>query len=591
MKNYDNKNVIGGSIFLSVTVCLFAPFEMYISNKDEMWFKLSAFWWMPVVLCMLAIIGSCAIGFLFKGVAKRIYAALLFTTALCVYIQGNFLNIDLGVMNGGAIVWSEYFFQVMIRLTVWILIIAAGIALSVFKKDIFQKVSFAISFFLTAVQTVTLLVLLIPTILEGDYTTGTYTFVSEEGLYEMGKEENVIFFCLDMFDDSYFKAIFEEEPEIAEEFEGFTYFSNFTGTYSTTNYSLPLLLTGKTYLNEGPAREWNNLRAEEGTYVDEFINNGYKLGIYSENTYLLPERYVTGADNYVEAPLYITNRLHFAYDLYQLVACKYLPDIVKPFIWMDGTEFNYWKGWKSDYRAYDGLNASFRDGILDNGISIADSAKQFKFIHLWGSHYPYSIDENANDVETGGGVSDIQCARGVIRMVQWYIEEMKKNGSYDNAVIVITADHGYYWDGVLTNPLCLVKPRNATGNMKVNNAPVCQVDLPATIVDLCNINSDVDYGKSMFEYDESEERDRYFYQYYLQEKNSDMKWRLIEYRIDSANNLRESFHLTDVEYTIDGSKIEHAKYCQTCNGEYNDEEAEQMDPPRVVHVKRNNYPE
>ena len=592
MKNHDNKNVISGSVFLSVTVCLFAPYEMYISNKDEMWFKLSTFWWMPVLFCLLTILCSCAVGFALKNVAKRIYTTLLFAIALCIYIQGNFLNIDLGVMNGGAIVWSGYTFRVMIRLMVWILIIAVSIILSIYKKDIFQKAAYAISFFLTAVQAVTLVILLVPVILEGgDYTTGIYTFMSDKGLYEVGKEENVIVFCVDMFDDRYFKAIYDEEPEIADDFEGFTYFSNFTGTYSTTMYSLEHLLTGKIYLNEGPIGEWYNLRAAEGTYVDEFINSGYDLEIYSEKFSYFPLYYTKAADNYVEAPLYITNRLHFAFDLYQLVACKYLPDIIKPFIWMDGSEFNNWKGWQEvDDQAYDGRNAAFRDGTLTNGVSLSDSDKQFKFIHITGCHYPYTIDENANDVEPDS-VSAIQCARGSIRMVQWYMDEMKKNGSYDNAVIVITADHGYYWDGTLTSPVCLVKPRNATGTMQINSAPVCQVDLPATLVDLCGINSDVDYGKSVFEYDENEERERYYYQYYLTERGSDGRMRLIEYSIDSANNSRESFQLTDVEYTVNGNKIEHAKYCQVCSGEYSDAEAEQTDSPRVVHFKRDNYPE
>lgn len=590
MKKNDKNDIISVSLFLCVTIFLFAPFEMYISNKDEMWFNLSSFWWIPVVLCLAAIICSCVIGFALKSPFRRVYVALLFAIALCTYVQGNFLNIDVGVLNGGQVAWSEYTLKMIINFLVWILIIAISIALSIYKKDIFQKAGIAISYFLAAVQIVTLAVLLISTALEGGYSANVYTFVSDEGLYEVGKNENVIVFCLDMFDDKYFSEIYAQEPDIADELEGFTYFSNFTGTYSTTTYSLPHLFTGKTYYNDGSLYEWNNLRAEEGTYVDEFLSNGYDLGIYSIGYSVIPSKYVTEADNYVEAPLYITNYLHFSYDLYQLVACKYFPDIVKPYIWMNGTEFDYWKGSRSDEQPYDGSNASFREGLLENGISLSEEDNQFKFIHINASHYPYDIDENANDVEPDS-VEDIQCARGALRMVQWYMEGMKKNGRYDDAVIVITADHGYYWDGVLTNPVCLIKPRNSTGVLKINNAPVSQVDLPATLLELSEINNSADYGKSVFEYTETEERDRYFYQYYLAETDSTWKWRLIEYRIDSSGNEENNFHLTDVEYTVNGNKIEHAKYCQTCNGEYYNKEDEQKDPPRILHVKRNNYPE
>ena len=590
MKNNNKINLMSSAIFFSVTVCLFAPFEIYIANKDEMWFRLSAFWWIPVLVCFTVFGCIYALGCLLKNDVKKIYLAFCFAMALCMYVQGNFLSLKVGVMNGAQIEWDKYTLRMVSNLIIWIFIIVVCVCFVIFREETFFKISKGIASFLTAVQIVALLVLFTTIGIEGNYVKNTYTFVSDEGLYEVGKDENVIIFCLDMFDNEYFKTIYENEPGIANEFDGFTYFSNFTGTYSTTTYALPHLFTGKIYRNEGTLYEWNNLRAEEGTYIDEFIEEGYDLGIYSIGYSVIPNKYVLEAENYVEAPLYITNYLHFSYDLYQLVACKYFPDIVKPYIWMDGTEFDYWKGYKSDNQPYDGTNASFRDGLIENGVSLSESSKQFKFIHINASHYPYDIDENANDVEKDS-VTDVQCARGVLRMVQWYLEELKKNGSYDDTVIIITADHGYYWDGVLTSPVCLIKPKKATDTLQTNGAPTSQVDLPATLIDLAGINSNVDYGKSVFEYSQDEDRERYFYQYYLSETDSSWKWRLIEYKIDNDGNDRENFHLTDNEYTVSGIKIQHKMYCKTCNGEYANKEDEQREPSRVVHIKRNNYPE
>lgn len=41
-------------------------------------------------------------------IRKNLYEALLFSAAVCFYIQGNFLNLDVGVMNGAEIDWKDY---------------------------------------------------------------------------------------------------------------------------------------------------------------------------------------------------------------------------------------------------------------------------------------------------------------------------------------------------------------------------------------------------------------------------------------------------------------------------------------------------
>lgn len=125
--------------------------------------------------------------------------------------------------------------------------------------------------------------------------------------------------------------------------------------------------------------------------------------------------------------------------------------------------------------------------------------KQIKFIHITGAHYPYLIDENAQEVGPDS-VSGVQCARGVLCIVKEYFDELRKNGVYDNSNIILAADYGYFWDDVLTNPLFVVKPHDSSGELILNNAPVCQAD----------------------------------------------------------------FVLTDVEYTVRGEKIQHSKYCKTC---------------------------
>jgi|GEM_PF-7093127 len=67
-------------------------------------------------------------------------------------------------------------------------------------------------------------------------------------------------------------------------------------------------------------------------------------------------------------------------------------------------------------------------------------------------------------------------------------------------------------------------------------------------------------------------------------------FRLIEYKAASETNDPALFELTDVEYTINGNKIQHSKYCSLCKGEEEYVQSE-YDPPRIVHHKSRNYPD
>lgn len=138
---------------------------------------------------------------------------------------------------------------------------------------------------------------------------------------------------------------------------------------------------------------------------------------------------------------------------------------------MDGTEFNYWKSVESDYNVYIGDNLGFKNGLEEKGIKSGGDQKKFKFIHLNGAHYPYTINEFAEPVAEHSVTAE-ECAKGIM--------------------------------------VSLVKPREAHGELTVNEAPVCQRDFGATILDLAGVQTGADYGRSVFEIPEGSQRDRYF---------------------------------------------------------------------------------
>jgi arylsulfatase A-like enzyme len=85
---------------------------------------------------------------------------------------------------------------------------------------------------------------------------------------------------------------------------------------------------------------------------------------------------------------------------------------------------------------------------------------------------------------------------------------LKELGKYDDATIIITADHGSRDDSNVTYPILFVKEAGENSNqMKESTAPVCHADLIPTIEKAAG----VEVTESVIEdYTENETRTRTF---------------------------------------------------------------------------------
>ena len=85
-----------------------------------------------------------------------------------------------------------------------------------------------------------------------------------------------------------------------------------------------------------------------------------------------------------------------------------------------------------------------------------------------------------------------------------YLNELKRQGLYENATIIITTDHGNSGGGQTLDlphrtagPLMLVKPQGNYGTpLKVSDAPVSQRELQPTVLYALGISHD---GMTFFE--------------------------------------------------------------------------------------------
>ena len=147
----------------------------------------------------------------------------------------------------------------------------------------------------------------------------------------------------------------------------------------------------------------------------------------------------------------------------------------------------------------------------------------------------------------------ISQAKGSLKVVYEYLSQLKEIGKYDDATIIITADHGETRllndeDGNMIEVSCPVMyvkdpAHNSVGKGEVSEAPVCHEDVISLIT---NKIEKQNVKKSFFDYSEKEERNREMYReetedytkYRINGNVRDLSsWRVLEYgaRVDNQN--------------------------------------------------------
>ena len=156
-------------------------------------------------------------------------------------------------------------------------------------------------------------------------------------------------------------------------------------------------------------------------------------------------------------------------------------------------------------------NEIFYNKVKDNNITKTDD-KTFKFIHLWGAHVPFVYDKDMNVIENGTYAQNVEAC---MTMTKEYLDRLKENNVYDNSVIIVMADHGFYHDDEPSNrqhPILFIKGKNERHEYKVSEAPISFDDLQDAYSRLI----DGATGEDVFDYKEGDERKRrYLYFEYI----------------------------------------------------------------------------
>jgi len=195
---------------------------------SEFWFDLNDVLYIVGISFLLSFFVLLVLSLLIPKKLIDVFLVLIFSIGFALYIQGNFINLDYGVLDGTEINWDNFGFSGTLNTIIWVLcVVVPLIIMKIWKKKAI-KILKMISLIIVSVQVVTTGVLLLSV-----NTSKSDITVTDINQFSLSKDKNSIVFILDTFDSSYFNKIINEYPEYKEKLIGFTYFKNTLGTYPT----------------------------------------------------------------------------------------------------------------------------------------------------------------------------------------------------------------------------------------------------------------------------------------------------------------------------------------------------------------------
>ena len=565
------------AFFLVFTIYFVAPLEIVAGASSDLVYSMADVWWVPILPdlgIMAVIVGVLA---LLRGKAFSVGLSVVFAIGLCAYVQALFLNVGLPAADGATIVWADHMPMQIVSTIVWVAILSGMLVFGILRSKRAQGVVALASAFLIVVQSVGLVSLALTPAASGQIeATNAKVAMTEDQLYTVNPNHNVIVFVLDTFDTAYLKRIERDfNPNILDGLTGFTNYENATSAMIPTRFAIPEMMTGQMPSFDEPFSTYKDERYARSDFLDKIYDANYSIGLYTDSLRIstLPaaEQASITSKTVNMHPL-PESRLDYWGCVYALYTMGQYRDVLWPFkwaFWYYTDEINRLlvssdEATDPESTIYLIDDVRYYNRLCDFGLSLEDGdyAGAYRFIHLLGSHYPFSYDEEANYI--GDDESNVfRQTQGAMHIVYEYIDQLKKLGVYENTTIIITADHGY-WTITLepieetSTPVMYVKPEQSaeadSRPLVTDEKPVSHLDLQATILDAIGLDwseyssRDEWAGYSMFGYIDPN-RVRYYLTTDSEPDLTEVQFR--EYRIDGNaldwNNWHETGRTIDAQ--------------------------------------------
>ncbi len=541
--------------FLVMTFVFFGPFEMALTNSSSLVFKP-----LTVGLTMgLSALGiSIAVALIMPLLRGRLFnyaVCATFATSIAGYLQGNFLNGELGSLTGDTIGWHLMLKEMTINLVIWAVIFIIPFILSYFSRKIWKNAVQFVSIIIIAAQIVGIVSLFItPKVFDDTYLSddSDYYF-SEDDLYKFSSDHNVVVFLLDRLDYDCITEVLKHDPNFFDKLDGFTSYTNAISEFARTLPGASHILTGfeeNVYLENAEDYLDNSYSASGKNILEVIKNAGYDIDIYSTvNTMFgTPTKFTDYVSNMSTATSK-TNYQRLVANMSLVSAYRYAPIALKPFFWCYSDDIN--AGIYIESTRYEIDEIRF-DRDLEE-MSLDTSSKHFKFYHFNGPHAPYILNEDGTKSEFV--TSRREQTMGSFNILYRTFEKMKELGIYESSEIFIVADHGEAVSD--KRPLqkataigLFHKPSGASGTeLKYNDAPVSHKNIPSTILRSMGVENYLDFGTPLDAVKENDETVvRYFYKSVMEDGHEK---KIYKYEIKGHASDFKNYKIVDEYLVVD----------------------------------------
>ena len=567
------KFVVAPALLIICNLFIFGPATIYSGNISE--FNISLmdilkYYAVPGTIMLLIFLG---IGIAFSRKYLSLYVALIFALGILLWLQGSIIVWDYGVFGKGDIDWTKDSWRGWVDGSLWLVLLTLA---CIFYKRVSRVATLTCTVLILLQMTMVIYTgIQRPEIWKKVRKTAT---APPKEVFEFSTKQNVIHVILDEFQSTIFREIIDEDSEYYKTaLEGFTFFEETTGSFPTTNMSLPALFSGQIYRNDVPIREFINRVFKGETISNVLYDNGYEVDLTS-----LKYSHLGRYTNYYSIPVpygetkQLYERTNSALML-DLVLFRHSPHFLKKFLYNNQLYLPVINLNKKNVTYIDGArhlaHKAFLQDLIVN-MTAKRSKPVYKFIHLTTTHYPALLNK---DCEYAGNIlpwkwknikTQVRCS---FEHFLKFLHKLKSLGIYESSFIILQADHGYYkvpqsqkqilWkdsekesNGPFTKneeyfakivcsslPLLAIKKPHSKGPLRTSKAQTMLTDIPITISSVLNLDARFS-GQSVFEIDSNKIRQRRF-QYY-----------------DKMNRAGDKYYDCIDEYLIIGSALDKGSW-------------------------------
>lgn len=529
---------------------IYEPILMYSTNKNDFWFDFGIMIFPTLMIFVLFfLMGTVFVTAfyfmvrIFRGKrANRIYQYSLVALSvifLATYIQGVFLTTSLPVLTGERIEWDKYLKEDIITIVIWLILeILAACAVVKFSVETVIKWSCRISLAVMAM----LVVGLLPQILSNDALKSKDALITTNTHFQdISSDQNFLIFLVDAVDAEVFDRVLEEHEEYRDIFRDFIYYENTASVYPYTRESVPFILTGEMNKNETAFEDYASEAYNHSPLFERLTKENYAISLYMVEPVWYGERSFdivndiknSAASPYESMDFYMYFRQEMKYILF-----KYLPYAYKQYAQIDGFDFGRALEQYS-YYDYDVYNS-----IVNHPELTKVDHNVFQYVHIEGAHLPFKVDKDLNSIENGTYTQKVEAS---IKVIDAYLARLKNNDAYDNSVIIIMADHGYYdvdhdsyGEEVLErfHPILLIKGFHEEHELERSDIPISHSDLMDAYLELM----DGKVREEVFPAVDPNRKRTVIWQEYRGEDH------MVEYELEGNDFKRQDFKLTGNVY-------------------------------------------